>query len=89
MLTAKLFENGRSQAVRLPKECRFEGDEVMINKVGDVVFLIPKDNGYVYRWFHERRTHAARSTGTRKFLMKRGFYEIHVGYEYLHICNKK
>ena len=44
MLTAKLFENGRSQAVRLPKECRFEGDEVMINKVGDVVFLIPKDN---------------------------------------------
>ena len=44
MLTAKLFENGRSQAVRLPKECRFDGDEVMINKVGDVVFLIPKDN---------------------------------------------
>ena len=39
MLTAKLFENGRSQAVRLPKECRFDGDEVMINKVGDVVFL--------------------------------------------------
>ena len=44
MLTAKLFENGRSQAVRLPKECRFDGDEVMINKIGDVVFLIPKDN---------------------------------------------
>ena len=35
MLTAKLFENGRSQAVRLPKECRFDGDEVMINKVGE------------------------------------------------------
>ncbi|MBO7096174.1 MAG: AbrB/MazE/SpoVT family DNA-binding domain-containing protein, partial [Lachnospiraceae bacterium] len=28
MMTAKLFENGRSQAVRLPKEFRFEGDEV-------------------------------------------------------------
>lgn len=44
MMTAKLFENGRSQAVRLPKECRFPGDEVMINKVGDIVVLIPKEN---------------------------------------------
>ena len=32
MMTAKLFENGRSQAVRLPKECRFNGDEVAISK---------------------------------------------------------
>lgn len=44
MMTAKLFENGRSQAVRLPKECRFSGDEVAINKVGDVVMLIPKES---------------------------------------------
>lgn len=44
MMTAKLFENGRSQAVRLPKEYRFEGEEVAINKIGDVVFLMPKDN---------------------------------------------
>ena len=44
MMTAKLFENGRSQAVRLPKECRFSGDEVAINKVGDVVILMPKGN---------------------------------------------
>ena len=44
MMTAKLFENGRSQAVRLPKEYRFEGDEVSINKVGDIVILAPKDN---------------------------------------------
>ena len=35
MDTAKLFINGRSQAVRLPKEFRFEGDEVMIKRVGD------------------------------------------------------
>jgi antitoxin VapB len=42
MNTAKLFKNGQSQAVRLPKECRFEGDEVYINKIGDVVMLIPK-----------------------------------------------
>ncbi|WP_434310846.1 type II toxin-antitoxin system antitoxin VapB [Hominifimenecus sp. rT4P-3] len=44
MMTAKLFENGRSQAVRLPKECRFQGEEVFVNKIGDVVILMPKDN---------------------------------------------
>lgn len=46
MMTAKLFENGRSQAVRLPKECRFNADEVAINKIGDVVMMIPKDNPF-------------------------------------------
>ena len=46
MLTAKIFENGRSQAVRLPKEYRFDSDEVLINKVGDVVMLMPSDS----RW---------------------------------------
>ena len=44
MMTAKLFENGRSQAVRLPKEYRCNGDEVAINKVGDIVILMPKEN---------------------------------------------
>lgn len=43
MMTAKLFENGRSQAVRLPKEYRFSSEEVVINKVGDAVILMPKD----------------------------------------------
>ena len=42
MMTAKVFENGRSQAVRLPKECRFSGDEVMVNRIGDIVILMPK-----------------------------------------------
>lgn len=40
--TAKLFPNGSSQAVRLPKAYRFEGDEVIIKRVGDAVLLIPK-----------------------------------------------
>lgn len=44
MMTAKLFENGRSQAVRLPKECRFNGEEVAVNKIGDIVILMPKEN---------------------------------------------
>jgi antitoxin VapB len=39
--TAKLFMRGRSQAVRLPKEFRFEGTEVRISKVGDKVILEP------------------------------------------------
>lgn len=42
MDTAKLFINGRSQAVRLPKEFRFEGDEVMIKRVGEAVVLLPR-----------------------------------------------
>ena len=39
--TAKIFANGRSQAVRLPKEFRFEGNVVFIKRVGESVVLIP------------------------------------------------
>lgn len=42
MKTAKLFKNGESQAVRLPKEFRFSGTEVLIQRVGDAVVLLPK-----------------------------------------------
>jgi len=42
MQEAKLFTNGRSQAVRLPKEFRFEGDTVCIKRVGKAVVLLPK-----------------------------------------------
>ncbi len=42
MQTAKLFKNGRSQAVRLPKEMQFAGNEVFIKKVGDHVELRQK-----------------------------------------------
>ena len=44
MMTAKVFENGRSQAVRLPKEYRFNTDEVAVNRIGDVVLLMPKNS---------------------------------------------
>lgn len=43
MQTAKLFKNGRSQAVRLPKQFTFSGDDVFIQKVGDSVILFPKN----------------------------------------------
>ncbi len=41
MKTAKLFQNGQSQAVRLPKEFRFEGSQVYIQQVGNAVVLLP------------------------------------------------
>ena len=44
MQTAKIFINGRSQAVRLPKDFRFAGEDVYIKKVGKMVILIPKDD---------------------------------------------
>jgi len=40
--TAKLFKNGDSQAVRLPREFRFAGKEVLIKRVGSAVVLLPK-----------------------------------------------
>jgi antitoxin VapB len=42
MTTAKLFKNGASQAVRLPKDCRFKGRDVYIRRIGDIVILLPK-----------------------------------------------
>jgi antitoxin VapB len=41
MTTAKLFANGRSQAVRLPQEFRFEGTEVRVRRFGLGVLLEP------------------------------------------------
>lgn len=46
MLIGKIFQNGRSQAVRLPKECRFDCDEVMIRKIGNNVLLMPKPKNW-------------------------------------------
>ena len=46
METAKIFTNGGSQAVRLPKTCRFNDDEVLVNHIGDIVILFPKED----RW---------------------------------------
>ena len=43
MDTAKLFKNGRSQAVRLPKEYVLPGDEVYVKRINGVVVLIPKN----------------------------------------------
>ena len=41
-MLAKVFQNGRSQAIRIPKECRVDTDEVYIEKVGDSLIIKPK-----------------------------------------------
>ncbi len=43
METAKIFENGRSQAVRLPKKYRFSVDEVIVQRLGSSLILTPKE----------------------------------------------
>ena len=46
MMTAKVFENGRSQAIRLPKAYRFDEKEVAVHKVGDVLMVMPKEKSW-------------------------------------------
>jgi antitoxin VapB len=43
--TAKLFKNGRSQAVRLPKQYALPGEEVYVTKRNGIVMLVPKGKG--------------------------------------------
>ena len=50
--TAKLFRNGRSQAVRLPREFRFEGDRVKVRRAGRGVLVEPMFAD-VSQWFAE------------------------------------
>jgi antitoxin VapB len=50
METAKLFTNGRSQAVRLPKEFRLAGKEVFIKRAGAGILLLPKDHSVWDAW---------------------------------------
>ena len=46
MQTARLLNNGKSQAVRLPREYQFQGENVYIQKVGEAVILVPVDKDW-------------------------------------------
>jgi antitoxin VapB len=55
-MTTTIFLNGRSQAVRIPKELRFEGKEVSIRRLGDGVLLEPvKDSAWPAEYFERIR----------------------------------
>jgi antitoxin VapB len=65
--TAKLFMHGRSQAVRLPKEFRFEGTEVRVSRVGDKVILEPMEKKpFDYATWRARLD----ALGAREFLVE-------------------
>jgi len=59
MDTAKLFINGRSQAVRLPRSYRFEGNEVYVKKVPGGVLLLPKDQTIWDTWEQNLQKYAS------------------------------
>ena len=46
MTTTKVFNNGNSQAIRIPKEYRFEQDEVCVQKVGAVLMVFQPDDRF-------------------------------------------
>jgi antitoxin VapB len=46
MDTAKIFQNGKSQAIRLPKEYRFDGAKVYLKRIGNAVVLIPEQDSW-------------------------------------------
>jgi antitoxin VapB len=47
MDTAKIFQNGQSQAIRLPKEYRFRGTKVYLKRMGNAVVLIPEYDSWL------------------------------------------
>ena len=52
-MVAKVFKNGRSQAIRIPKEYRFNTDEVYIEKVGDALIIKPKKTQKWDKFFND------------------------------------
>jgi antitoxin VapB len=51
MITAKVFKSGNSQAVRLPREYRLSAKEVSVNRIGNILMIVPK--GDPWRVFSE------------------------------------
>jgi antitoxin VapB len=47
MINAKVFKSGNSQAIRLPKDYRLDVDSVKINKIGNLLVLIPENDPWI------------------------------------------
>ena len=65
-MVAKVFKNGRSQAIRIPKEYRVDSDEVYIEKVGDTLVIKPKKDDKWDSFFD-----ALKDVDTKEFLKSR------------------
>ena len=65
-LVAKVFKNGRSQAIRIPKEYRVDSDEVYIEKVGDTLVIKPKKDDKWDKFFE-----TLKDVDTKDFMIKR------------------
>ena len=50
MDVAKVIENGKGQSIELPREYHFYEDEIFVNRINDMVLLIPKDKAEEYYW---------------------------------------
>ena len=70
-MLAKVFQNGRSQAIRIPKECRVDSDEVYIEKIGDRLIIKPK---YKNKW--DSFFDSLDTTVTDDFLTSRNQLEV-------------
>jgi antitoxin VapB len=70
---ARLFQNGRSQAVRLPREFRFEGDRVRVKKMGSGVLLEPliQDPAELFRRLDELNSEPFPARGKQPPITKR------------------
>jgi len=88
MDTAKIFTNGKSQAVSLPKAYRFEGEEVYIKKAFGGILLLPKDNSVWDVWEENLKKYNApfmKERNQPKFHQERNgldeIFDIHLHYE--------
>lgn len=88
MEMAKVFENGRSQAVRLPKKFRFKVDEVIVQQLGDAVLLVPKES--LWQTFMDGlngfTSDILRVDEIRVSRRSERAYDLYVGHKYLYLC---
>lgn len=91
METAKIFENGRSQAVRLPKKFRFNTDEVIVQQLGDAVILVPMES--MWQTFMDGLNSFTddilRMAGIRASNRSVKICDLYAGHKYLHLRDEK
>ena len=85
MKTIKSFENGRSQAVRLPKKLRFSGNEVFVQRLGSVVMLTPREEAWntFLKGLNSLQMIFLKTDENKNITPKEIHYDLYVRYKYL------